>query len=122
MKGPYLVLLMAGVLLAGCGQKAKQTSTASAATNTAPSDIGNPLKAPVNYLGAIDQAKKYSEKTIRTAQLTEAIRDFHAGEGRYPKSLQELVTSGYMPRLPHPPYGMKFDYNPANGQFRVVRK
>jgi len=34
--------------------------------------------------------------------------------------LNELVSPNYLPRLPSPPPGMKFDYNPATGQVKVV--
>jgi len=47
---------------------------------------------------------------------------FYAQEGRYPKNLDELVGPNYLSRLPAPPPGMKFDYNPGTGQLKVVPK
>ena len=83
---------------------------------------GNPVTAPVDYLGAVVRAKKSAEKTIDTVNLNQAIQQFSVGEGRYPKDLNELVTEKYLPRLPDAPYGMKFVYEAKTGQVKVVQK
>jgi hypothetical protein len=109
------VCLMA---LAGCGKKeaapAKPTNDAVA--------TGNPLTAPVDYLGAVSKAKKVSEKTIDTAYLNQAVQMFNAAEGRYPKDLNELVAEKYLPQMPQAPYNMKIEYDAARGQVKVVPK
>lgn len=110
-----LVSLAAG-LLAGCGGK-PQPSASTAATNTA---TGNPITAPVDYVGAIGQAQKQAAKVVELVQVQQAIRQFQAAEDRYPKSLDELVQEGYLPALPRLPPGLKFAYNPATGQVRAV--
>ena len=51
--------------------------------------------------------------------LQNAIKQFHAVEGRYPKTLNELITEGYFQRPPRPPRGMKYTYNPKTGQVGV---
>ena len=48
-------------------------------------DDDNPLLAPLNYVGAVGKAKKSSEKRVNLANVQNAIRQFHAVEGRYPK-------------------------------------
>src|SRR5213078_3956701 len=112
MKRLLSVLLLGGLALAGCGKKeAKPTASA---TNENYSS-GNPVTAPVDYLGAIAKAKKSSEKTIDTVALNQAVQQFNVTEGRYPKDLNELVTEKYMPRLPEPPYGMKIVYEASTG-------
>jgi len=119
MQKPGCLILIAGLLcLAGCSKKEEGPETK--ATNAAASS-GNPLTAPVDYLGAVSKAQKMSIKAIDTAYITQAISLFHASEGRFPKDLNELVAEKYVGKI-DPPYGMKFEYNPATGQFRVVPK
>jgi len=117
---PFPVFFALGVALAvGCGkqdgaQPAKSTNDAAA--------IGNPLTAPVDYLGAVAKAKKSSEKTIDTVYLNQAIQLFHTSEGRYPKDLNELTAEGFIPRIPDAPYGMKIIYDAARGVVTVVQQ
>ncbi len=112
MRRSFLFLvLVAGVFCAGCKEKdASKSST----------EGGNPVTAPVDYLGAVSKGKTTAEKTLDTAVLNQSIQLFQTQEGRYPRSLKELVSPDYLPALPKPPHGMKFDYNPQTGQVRVV--
>jgi len=103
--------------LLGCGRK--DPPSASTPTNP-PAAGGNPLTAPVDYLGAVAKAKTVSEKTLDLASLNQAIQLFQASEGRLPKDLDELVAEKYLPRLPAAPNGMKIVYNPARGQVSIV--
>ena len=113
----YLALLLVA-LVAGC----KKQEAPPAQPAKTPKVGSNPIQAPNEYLGALAAAKKSAEKTIDTASLNQTINLFNVQEERYPKDMQELVTKGYLPRLPEPPYGMKFQYNPATGQLKVVPK
>ena len=115
MRTPVFLIVMAGLFLAGCNKE----DPAAKPTNAA-SSSGNPVTAPVDYLGAVAKGKKAAEKTIETAGLNQTIQLFYAQEGRYPKTLNELVAPGYLSKLPAPPAGMKFDYNPATGQLKVL--
>jgi len=110
-----VVLLMAGSFLSGCGKSDSPPPSGAAKPSS-----GNPITAPVDYLGAAAQAQKKSIKTLDEAGLNQSVQLFYAQEGRYPKTLNELVSPNYLPRLPSPPPGMKFDYNPATGQVKVV--
>jgi len=38
------------------------------------------------------------------------------------QTLNELVSPDYLPRLPEPPTGMKYDYNPQTGELKIVNK
>ena len=112
MKTYPFLLLVAGLLLPGCGKKeAAQPETSSS---------GNPVTAPVDYLGAVAKAKKSTEKTVETVGLQKTIDLFQAQEGRLPKNLNELVGPNYLSALPAPPAGMKFDYSPTTGQLKIV--
>ena len=108
------------MLAAGCGKK---SSDSGKDTNTATRyDTGNPLTAPVDYIGAVAQAQRFSEKQIDIAYVTQAVQLFNAGEGRFPTSIQELVEQHYLGKMPDLPRGYQLDYNPATGEVKVVRK
>jgi hypothetical protein len=118
MKATFSVMVVLGVgLLAGCGKK--EADPQKGATNSAAS--GNPITAPVDYLGAVGNAKKHAEKVIDTTSVSKAIDLFNAQEDRFPTNLNELVTSHYLPAVPVLPQGMKYQYNPQTGQIRAVR-
>ena len=102
--------------VAGCGQK--EPPPPAKTTNT--TATGNPLTAPVDYLGAVSRAKKVSEKVADLAPVKQAIQMFQATEDRFPKDLNELVKSGYLAAMPKAPYGMKFLYDAATGDVKVV--
>jgi hypothetical protein len=110
-----IALLMAGCFLSGCSDSPK-----SQPNSTPSKSSGNPLTAPVDYLGAAANAKKSTVKTVDEVGMKKTIQMFYAAEGRFPKSLNELVAPDYLSSLPAPPPGMKFDYNPATGDFKVV--
>ncbi len=110
------LFLLAGLLLSGCGKQG-----ASNQPTNAPTSSGNPLTAPADYGNALVRGQKIASKTVDTVGVNQALGMFYAAEGRYPKTLQELVPN-YLAKLPEPPVGMKFDYNPATGQVKVVPK
>jgi hypothetical protein len=114
MKAVVLPLLAAGLFLAGCG---KDESGSTGKTNASAS--GNPLTAPVDYLGAAGKAKQSANKTVLGAGLDQAIKLFYAETGRFPSDLKELAPQ-YVPNIPPPPVGMKYDYDPKTGIVKVV--
>jgi len=108
-------LFAAAVLLAGCGGSSDDTD--AAATN---SGAGNPLTAPADYVGAVGAAHRQADRVTDLTSITRAVQAFQAGEDRLPASLQELVSEGYLPRLPDPPRGSRFEYDPSTGRVRIV--
>ena len=118
MKASHVLALAAFILTAGCGDKSSKPA-ASANTNAASS---SPLTAPVDYLGALNKAQQTAGKTADTASINQAIHLFQVDKGRYPQDLDELVREKYLPRLPQPPYGMKFTYDANVGQVKVVKQ
>jgi len=121
----FLPVLSAGLFLAGCGEK-EPPKPAPAAEKKASSldnnSSGSPLTAPVDYLGTLAKGKKTAEGTIDSAALTQQVQLFFAQEGRYPKTLEELVEMKYLKSLPAAPYGMKLDYDAAKGTVKVVKQ
>ena len=122
MKTNPFPFLMAGLLFIGCSKKEKEAPKAAPNSNPNASASGNPLTAPVDYLGAVVRAKQTAQTTVGTVGLQKMVDLFHAQEGRLPKDLNELVSPNYAPALPVPPAGMKFDYNAATGQVKLVPK
>ncbi len=108
---PLLIAVPVGcLLLSGCGDSSKSSSQAGE----------NPLNAPADYVGAALKAQQKAVKTLGAVSLDSAIKTFAEQENRYPKTLDELVTSGILPKLPAPPNGMKFSYDAATGTVKVV--
>jgi hypothetical protein len=114
--------LVAATLMTGCGRDSAGSSPAPAATNaTSQSDAGNPATAAPDYLGALGQAKTFSEKQVDLAYVRQGIQMFQVSEGRYPRDLQELVPN-YIGKIPPAPAGCKISYNPANGEVKVEKQ
>ncbi len=113
MKSQLLAVMALAGLLAGCGDSSKP--------GTAANTVSNAVTAPVGYLGAVVQAKKYSEKQIDLAYVNQAIQLFQASEGRLPKDLQELVPN-YLGKVPEAPLGYKIVYDAAKGSVSVVKQ
>lgn len=104
------------IILAACG---KSPESKEPAKDTASS--GNPLTAPVDYLGAVGAAKKSAIGAIDVASLNKTIELFYATEDRFPKDLNELISLRYLPKLPAPPYGTRIAYDPVKGQVSIVK-
>ncbi len=116
MKLFLLVLTAATACVAGCGDK---TSSGSAQTN---STSGNPLTAPVDYLGAVGKAQQQAIKTVDVASINQAIQLYQTEHGRYPQDLNELVKEKFLGKVPAAPYGMKIVYDATTGQVKVVKQ
>lgn len=106
-------------LMTGCGNSSSTTSPS--ATNDANTNFasGNPITVVPDYIGAVGNAQKYAIKQIDLSYLHEAIEQFSAAEGHYPKDLNELVPN-YIGKVPAAPYGSKIDYDPNTGTVKVV--
>jgi hypothetical protein len=104
-----LLLVAAALVLGGCGKE--QNSPPPAAT---------PANAPAGYVGTLARGEQLAVKTVDVTSLNENIRLFNVQEGRYPKDLDELVAKQYLGALPHPPAGMKFVYDAAQGKVTVA--
>ncbi len=111
-----MVLCAAGLVATGCGQK---KSAQNLLTNN---NTGNPITAPVDYLGAVNQARKTALKRIDLASLQNAINLFNGQEDRFPRTLDEVVEKHYIAALRALPPGSRYEYNPQTGEVRAVQK
>ncbi len=114
MKTLWLIVAVASVLISGCGDDSKTANVVKQVDNT--------VSAPVNYVGAAVLAEKYSQKQIDLAFVNQAIQQFQAGEGRLPKSLQEMVELHYLAKIPEAPYGFKIVYDATTGSIQVLKQ
>lgn len=110
-----LMAIMTALCLAGCSKKDGATAQA---TNEPAS--GNPLTAPVDYLGAVAKAKRVAEKTVDSAALAQAVQLFYTQEDRFPRDLNELVAQHYIAAVPTAPAGTRWAYNPQTGEIKAV--
>lgn len=77
-----LSLLLLGVTLSGCGKKELTPKTATATPAV--------------------------KEQVDLAELSQLLRQYIALKKQTPKDLSELVSSGFINRLPAPPAGKKF--------------
>jgi hypothetical protein len=121
MRALLFILVAAGLFLTGCGKSSSSTNQ-SATSNATPNYAnGNPITVVPDYLGAVGQAQKYSISQIDLAQLKQAIQEFNAAEGRYPKNLQELIPN-YLAKIPNVPAGYQIAYDATSGNVKVVQQ
>jgi hypothetical protein len=95
--------IVTAMFLAGCGDSSKKATQAYNA-------VSNVVDAPLNYVGAVVQAKKYSENVIDVSYINQDIQLFNASEGHYPKDLQEMVPN-YLGKIPVVPFGYQLVYD-----------
>ena len=105
-------LLILSASWVGCGGG---DSTESEVGRSEQESEGNPLTAPVDYLGAVNNAQKSSADKLALVGLQQAIQQFTLLEERRPRNLTEVVSSGYIARLPEAPRGQELSYDPQTG-------
>jgi len=113
-----LAILGLAALLGGCGPEKAQEDQPSENAAQKESE-GNPLTAPVDYLGAVNKGGKFANKTLELSQVTKALQEFKILEGRFPKDLAELVDAGMLAKEPEAPYGMEVTYDAQTGQVDI---
>ena len=113
MNKKNLFLIAALAFWTGCGKDSKTAHT----VNT----VSNLVDAPVNYLGAVVQAKKYAENQIDVSYINQDIQMFNASEGHYPRDLQEMVPN-YLAKIPDMPLGYKLIYDTNSWTVKAVRQ
>lgn len=111
------IALVAVALGWGCGKKQAAKPAEDPLANS-----GNPLLAPVDYLGAQARGKRSAVKMVGFVEIQSAIQQFHAMEDRYPKDLNELVSQGFLVTTPAAPPGVAWFYNPQTGEIRAVKQ
>jgi hypothetical protein len=114
----FLLSLVAGFFVAGCGRGNNAPPPAPTVSTPAPETPAQ--AAPNGYLGAMASAQRLAVKTVDLSSLNQNIQLFNATEGRYPKDLDELVSTHYIPQVPAAPTGMKLAYDATQGKVTMV--
>jgi hypothetical protein len=105
--------IVTAMFLAGCGDSSKKATQAYNA-------VSNVVDAPLNYVGAVVQAKKYSENVIDVSYINQDIQLFNASEWHYPKDLQEMVPN-YLGKIPVVPFGYQLVYDTNTWTVKTVK-
>lgn len=87
-------------LLAGCGQEAREA---------------------VQGVGQQVEYRRQAAADVTLALLRRHLAAFQMAHGRFPNDLEELAVDQGMPRVPAPPDGMRWTYDPATGQVAAER-
>jgi hypothetical protein len=120
MKTSFLILIVGGLFLAGCGKTS--SSSPPQGTNSVQTTNTAAVAPPSGgYLGALMQADKSAVKSIDVSYLNQAVQLFNTQEGRLPKDLNEL-TPNYVAKIPEAPYGYKIVYDATSGTVTVVKQ
>lgn len=73
------------------------------------------MEGPRDYREMLNRARaKQSEADIRT-ELEQGVARFRHARSRLPTNLYELLSSGIMTRMPEPPPGQVYTYDPVHG-------
>lgn len=108
-----LILTVAGTLalalaLAGC--------TGGSDNSTAPQ-----TNTAANSSSPVVQPEVYAQRKTELASLNQAVQQYNASEGHYPKTLQDLAPN-YVPKVPEAPPGYKINYDPNSGTVIMVQQ
>ena len=113
MKFLLIVPLIGILVAAGCEKNQPVTPQTTNAVVPGPAESAD-------YGSALANAQNRAIAVVDTSSLKSAIQLFNAQEGRYPKDLDELVSSKMIGKIPPAPRGKKLDYNPATGEIKIV--
>jgi hypothetical protein len=124
-----LAVILAGTVV-GCGD-AEDKKTAPATTPVAPAapaSVGEPapaavtappppsgqVTAPPSGAAAGTAPAAVAEVPSKDAleAVTHAVQSFFIQKERAPKNLEELISAGFLRKLPTPPPGKKYVYDP----------
>lgn len=133
MKSRFLVIggVAAALLLAGCPdngfpeRRVPKGNPTTKPAQSAPQKAGEAEKAPQAKGAAADYARNLSNTEKKAAEvsgletLNKAVQQYQVIEGRFPRTLDELVASRYLPKLPPAPRGKRFVYDSKAGEVTV---
>ncbi len=105
-------------ILVACGGSDSGKSGASLTNNGS----GNPITAPVDYLGAVNQGRRKAVSQINLNHINSTLQQFALIEGKQAESLDELIKKGYLQSLPVLPKGMELIYDLKSGQVAVTNR
>ena len=75
--------------------------------------------AAADYARNLSNTEKKAAEVSGLETLNKAVQQYQVIEGRYPRTLDELVASRYLPKLPPAPRGKRFIYDSKAGEVTV---
>ena len=128
----WILGTVAALLLTGCpdqgypekrrpaGSPAMQKPGTPASSKTSSTDSKSTASGPVAEYGKnLSNAEKTAAQTTGLMTVNQSVKQFEVVEGRLPRSLDELVASRYLDKLPKPPRGKRFIYDLKTGKVDV---
>lgn len=124
-------------LVVGCHKEnpTPPSATPNAAENNIPGSTAEPTAAapaanatpasapatPPEYVPrpAAPLVVTTSDPSAATAELTQALRKYSMENRRVPKTVEELISAGYVKALPTPPPGKKFVVDPKRVEVKL---
>lgn len=79
-----------------------------------------PMNAGEKYGGVMGKAMQDAKKLDAVLPLQQLVDAYNAQEGKYPKSLRDLVENNYVRELPQAPKGTEFAYDPGTGKVSLT--
>lgn len=118
------VLAAAALVLTGCPEKRRPAGSTPAKPATPATPAGGAkgpeAKGPVaDYARTLDKTEKKAAEVTGLTTLNQGVQQFNVIEGRFPRTLDELVVTRYLPKLPAAPRGKRYIYNPKTGEVIV---
>ncbi len=117
----------AALVLTGCPEKRRPAGATPAKPGAAPTApaSGNAktpeAKGPLaDYAHTLDKSEKKAAEVTGLLTLNQAVQQFNVIEGRLPRTLDELVETRYLPKLPAAPRGKRFIYDSKAGEVTVA--
>ncbi|MGA2659780.1 MAG: hypothetical protein ABSH34_19940 [Verrucomicrobiota bacterium] len=101
----WLMVLLAGLALAGCGKKPSPSDSAPGAASA---------------LGKATPRQYVVDGKIDLQALTATLREYVMWKKSIPADLNDLVESGFLPSLPEPPPGQRFAVKHGAMRYEVV--
>lgn len=75
---------------------------------------------PRDYRGMLDRARERHDETTALEKLQDAVERFQFNLARLPTNLNELAVQRYVDRIPAPPDGHAFVFDPVHGNVSLV--
>lgn len=121
MKTAFSIGLAGAIALLAAGCTGGSNNDQATQTNTSTQNNSQTVQNSGANNSPVVQPEIYAQRKSEVAGLTQAIQQYNAAEGHYPKTLQDL-TPDYIARVPQPPAGYKLNYDPNSGAVNMVRQ
>jgi hypothetical protein len=113
----WIAIAAVAFCIAGCGKKTGSASQAPADQSAGSSPAVQP---PAPNATPVSVQTVQGDTGQMLDQLTQVLRKFSVENRRVPKSLDEVVTAGYLKEIPPAPAGKKFSIEPRKVQVVLV--